>query len=130
MSLPAFPTTYVNKTGVTTPFPPPVYPIPEGVKMNNLIFTSDNGGEERRKKGDPRQSFEPSYTLLAQEAYDTLFAFFLSRGGSVEMFTWVHPVTNRQYQMRFDMDTLSGEYSLTTRQGSFWKCGLKLLQVF
>lgn len=125
----AFPTTYVNSKGATVPFPTPQRPIPEGIKTSVLINQFDSGHEQRRRKGAPRKTFEVTYPFLDQQAYAALQAFFLSVGGSLDTFSWVHPVTKVTYTVRFDLDALQGEYHMTTRLGHFWKCSLKLLQV-
>lgn len=125
-----FPTTYTTHLNTTAPFPIPQKPIAESVKTNNLIYTADSGYEQRRKKSAPRRTFELTFPLLDRQAYETLQTFFLQAGGNLESFAWTHPVTKTSYVVRFDQDTLQGEYFLTTtHMRHYWKVAVKLIQV-
>ena len=111
--------------------PNPSRPLTEGVQTNTLVQTFDSGHEQRRKKGDAKATWEFTYLALTDAAYRTLQNFFIARGGNCEAFFWVHPLTQRQYSVRFNMDTFTGEhFEHATKKGKLWKLAIKLIQVF
>lgn len=125
--MPTYPTT--DSTGAR--IPNPSRPLTEGVQPNTLVQTFDSGHEQRRKKGDPRMTWEFTYLVLTDAAYRTLQNFYIARGGIAESFAWTHPLTKQQYpSVRFNMDTFSGEYFEHPSKGALWKLAVKLIQVF
>lgn len=128
-TLPTNGTYWVATTDPVIQFPIPARPIPQSLKTNNLIFSVDSGFEQRRKKSPPRMTFDLTWPLLEKAAYEALQSFFLSVGGSLESFSWKHPVSQTTYVCRFDMDQLVAEYHTTTNQYiHYFKCSAKLLQ--
>lgn len=126
-----YPTTYVNANGITVPMPNGSRPIQYGVQTNNLIQTMESGHEQRRKKGDPRQTFEYSYIALTQEAAVTLRNFFMQMGGSTQAFYWTDFVSKITYLVRFNMEGFAMENFAHNSAGPLYKIpSIKLIQVF
>ena len=110
--------------------PNPSKPITDGIQFSTIITAFDSGVEQRRKKGAPRRTWEFNYVALLGTAYQTIADFFLNRGGPLESFQWVHPLSNLQYTVRFNMDSLSGEYfEHTPNKGPVYKLAIKLIEV-
>lgn len=124
MSLPAYPVT--DTAGERIPHP--TRPLVEGVQANSIITTFDSGHEQRRKKGRSRRTFELTYPVLTQAAYQTLFDFFLARL-NVESFTWIHPLSKVVYTVRFNQDTLQGSNIHQSRHHKLFTMSFKLIEV-
>jgi phage-related protein len=127
MPTPVFPTVDAKGNRI----PNPSKPLAEGIQTNNLVIGYDSGHEQRRRRSEPRRTWEVNYTALRQDAYDTIYGFFMSRGGNFESFFWDHPVTKARHLVRFNSDFLQSEYVQHGRiSGPIWKMSFKLIQVW
>ena len=112
-----------------TNIPNPSRPLGEGVKASTLTQVFDSGHEQRRKKGDSKRTFQLSYIVLTADQYKTLRDFFMQVLNIYE-FSWTHPVEKTLHNVKFAMDTFSGENFSHNNQGALYKLQLQLEQVW
>lgn len=125
----SFPTTYIDK-GATKRLPCPSRPLSEGIKVNTLCFDADSGHEQRRKKGDPRKTFEFVFVALTHAQAQCIEDFFLEVL-NVYAFDWTHPFTDDVIKVKFDMDTFCKEmFGHSKHHGPLYKIAIKLEQVY
>lgn len=128
-----FPTQVAAKYDATTPkIPNCSRPLKEGIKVDTILFTADSGHEQRRKKSDPKRTFDPQYTALKKNEYFTIRDHFIEHLNTTP-FLWTHPIEGIQYLVRYNMDTFSAEnfsHSPIPSIGPLYKLQLNLLQVW
>lgn len=120
----AFPTVdYASKR-----IPNPSMPLNEGIKTNTVMFSSDSGREQRRKKGASLRTWELSYIALTDAAYRTIRDFYIANT-DVNSFSWTHPISKITFTVRFDTSNFQGENIAHNIKTPIWKLSLKLIQV-
>jgi phage-related protein len=109
--------------------PNPSRPLQEGIAAQDLIFSSDSGHEQRRRKGLPICTFELSYVALTYDQYVTIRNFYINHT-TAKAFDWYHPFTKQKYRVRFASDNLQGEYfEHPAVTGPLYKLSFALRQV-
>ena len=97
----------------------------EGAITKTLI--SDMGGKEKRiGVGEPRRTFEFTYSSIDEVTAGLMYEFFISCNGQTEAFLFMHPKPpHALYRVRFDMTDISKK--------SFYfiaaNVGIKLIEV-
>lgn len=97
----------------------------EGAVTKTLI--SDMGGKEKRiGVGEPRRTFELTYSTINEVTADLMYEFFIAHNGQTDAFLFMHPKPpHKVYSVRFDMADMSKK--------SFYfivaNVGIKLIEV-
>lgn len=80
----------------------PVWPICEEIEDAALRSPTENGLViSRAKFTKQREKFTLIWTALPTQDYNVLKAFYKSMLGGSDSFIWIHPVTNKEYIVRF-----------------------------
>jgi len=111
------------------PIPQPSRPFSEGVKVSSLSFSADSGHEQRRKKGDSKRTFQLTYNVLTADQYKTIRDFFMVVMNVYE-FSWTPPMGTVALNVKFSVDTLSGENFAHGPSGALFKLQFSLEQVW
>lgn len=97
----------------------------EGATTKTLI--SDMGGKEKRfGVGEPRRTFDFTYSSIDEGTADLMYEFFINHNGQTSAFFFIHPKPpHKLYRVRFDMADISKK--------SFYfiaaNVGIKLIEV-
>ena len=97
----------------------------EGVTTKTLI--SDMGGKEKRTAvGEPRRTFEFTYSSIEESVALQMYNFFINRKGQYDAFLFMHPNDPHELiKCRFNMSDMSKK--------SFYfiiaNVGIKLIEV-
>lgn len=83
-------------------------PLQEGLKVSTITSEFDSGHSQRRRKSLPKRTFQLTYPVLTFDQYKTIRDFFLTVT-NVSEFSWTHPVEKVTLNVKFSMDTFSGE---------------------
>jgi phage-related protein len=110
-------------------------PLQEGIKTNSLIFSSDSGHDQRRKKGANKRTWELNFPVLTQLQADAIFSFYLNHTTTVP-FIWTHPVekiagtqTKKPFTVTFSNDMLQKDYFAHGVLGPLYKMSMKIEEV-
>ena len=127
-----FPTPYIYPATVTSDYPTagtsvpnPSRPLSEGIKANTITFAADSGHEQRRSRSNSKRTFSLNYIVLTADQYKTLRDFYMNVT-NVNAFAWTHPIEKTVLNVKFAMDTFSGENFEHNAQGPLYKLQLSL----
>lgn len=97
----------------------------EGVTTKTLI--SDMGGREKRiGVGDPRRTFEFTFSSVDEETATKMYDFFVAHRGQMMAFFFMHPKDPHPLiKCRFNMSDISKKSFLFT----VVEVGIKLIEV-
>lgn len=80
----------------------PVWPIHEEIEDAALRSPAENGVIiSRAKFTKQRETFTLSWSALPTQDYTALKSFYKAMRGGSESFAWQHPVTAKEYTVRF-----------------------------
>ena len=79
----------------------------EGAVTKTLI--SDMGGKEKRiGVGNPRRTFELTFSSIDEVTASLMYDFFIAHNGQTKAFLFMHPKPpHALYRVRFDMTDIS-----------------------
>ncbi len=103
--------------------------VPESVSKTPLyrsvVQSADSSAEYRAQRGTLRHLYGLELNALDATARDTLYNFFVARGGRWDSFQYEDPWTGSLVQVRFDQD----ELEFTPLLGSHWHVSISMIQV-
>lgn len=108
--------------------PNPSTPIQEGFTVSTASIKFDSGHEQSRKKGATLSTFQLNYTVLSDDAYQTIRSFFLSCTNVVS-FNWTHPISKVVYKCKFDGSSFGGTTIGNNGQKNLWTCKFNITEV-
>jgi len=86
----------------------PIQHITQKELFNVRITEFENGAEQRAlTSSTPRRTFSCTTRTLRANEKAYLVGFYTARKGAFESFTWVNPLDNGTYRVRFVKDSLS-----------------------
>ncbi|MCP3943222.1 MAG: DUF2460 domain-containing protein [Desulfobacteraceae bacterium] len=97
----------------------------ENIECQVAVTRYPNGTEQRITNGDLLYSFTLKYEMLKGSQLDTLWNFFIARGGKFESFNYTSVRNGQAYVVRFDMTSMSR----TLFENTLEKTGLTLIEV-
>lgn len=104
----------------------PDYPLKETFEDNLIKSSMENGVVKTRPRfTKARRSFELEWSSLDSDSKELLEQFFLSKTkcGSLP-FKWMHPHTEKTYNVRFD-----GPPTFSLKFTDYWQASIKLQEV-
>lgn len=100
----------------------------EELKFKTIVSEAESGKEQRRKKWtNPKREFTLKFDAIDDTTAKSIRDFFIARGGRFEAFTWLNPLDNVVYTVRFTDDKLPREAFTPAFLSKF---GMKFLEIF
>lgn len=87
----------------------PTYVYEESISFKTDITTYEDGTEQRMSRGSPRRMFTMRFRAVSESIRNTIHTFFETVYGAQTTFTWVNPLDNVTYNVRFLNDTIEEE---------------------
>ena len=105
----------------------PSRPLAEGIKASTISYEADSGHTQSRPRSNPKRTFNLSWLVLTADEYKTIRDFFMVVTNHAA-FSWVHPVEKTTFNVKFAMDTFTGENFSHGHQGPLYKLQVSLTQ--
>jgi uncharacterized protein (TIGR02217 family) len=107
--------------------PQPLKLYRKQIQFSTNIVVFENGVEQRSQTWPTgKQGFTLQYDVLTQAEMQTLWDFYVARGGAYESFYFLDWVSNITYTVRFSNDQLTMEQFFNR----IFRGNLELIQVF
>lgn len=103
----------------------PAWPIKEEIEDAALRSEAENGlVMSRAKFSRQREKFTLIWTALSTQDYNALKAFYKAMLGGSSSFAWSHPVTGKEYTVRF-----GAELKFSNDGPNIWSGSVELSEV-
>src|SRR6056297_228509 len=87
--------------------PVPQYEFIDEIEDNIAVTRYPNGTEQRIQSADMLRRFSLSFNALKTSEIDTLWNFYVARGGRLESFNYTSDRDSASYVVRFDMQSMT-----------------------
>lgn len=88
----------------------PSYTFTETIEFNTIISKFENGAEQRRpNRTRPIREWKLLFKNKSQAVYEAIIAFYISKKGQYQSFTWTSPNDSKEYTVRFGEDKIVPE---------------------